>query len=99
MCAQSQCQIPVVEALRRTKDICSAHEGGPRNPAVHEASLEVLHADQLEGKHVLLIDDVCTSVSTMWGCQRVLRRSNIDGITCMAIGRTCQSKQAHDQCF
>jgi ComF family protein len=48
---------------------------------------EVRFADELKGKHVLLIDDVLTTGATLESCARALE--NIPGITISAATAAC----------
>jgi len=52
-------------------------------------SLKLVEPDKLEGKDVLLIDDVATTWDTMYCCESIIERDADTGaIYCLALGRT-----------
>jgi len=90
--------IPTVAALRRKHSIDKLAAGGSRDVDHMEASLALEQQALLQGKHVLLLDDVTTSGGTMESCLRHLNTTNIAGVTCLAIAQTCTDTNSHNTC-
>jgi ComF family protein len=74
-----QCRIPVLPAVRRTRATDSQthqHSHAKRAANVRGAfALRPRFARSLEGKHVVVVDDVTTSASTLTAVGRVLSRA------------------------
>ncbi len=77
--------IPLAKGLERIKDSppqASSRSAEERQENVKDAF--VFRGDPLEGKRMLLLDDVCTTGSTLDACARVLKHagaSNVWGFT------------------
>lgn len=78
--------LPVVRALRRLRYTSS--QTGLSNTARRKNVASVFAASrELNGKRILLIDDVLTTGSTAAACARVLRRSGAAGVTLLTVAR------------
>ena len=73
--------------IRHTK-IPKATGGGPRSKRAHLDSIRVSESINLEGKTVLLIDDVTTSGCSMDACEELLYNAGASIIIKFAVGAT-----------
>ena len=76
--------------LQRHSDTPEQHQlpRAERLRAVKGAfSVDPMHAAQLQGKRVVLLDDVMTTGATLWEAARVLRRHGVAHITALALAR------------
>ena len=73
--------------VRHTTILKAAH-GGPRNVQAHLDSIGVLDGLRLRGAHILLLDDVMTSGSTLLACRQILQREGPQQIDMVALART-----------
>ncbi len=60
--------------LERTVTVPASHEGGPRNQAIHEISIVVHPVPILPNTVILVLDDICTTGSTLRACKAILER-------------------------
>ena len=74
--------------LKRSKKTQPLHKGGERTVESQEASLTIVNDRLISGQHVLLLDDVTTSGSTMRAARNVIERSGALSITAIALGKT-----------
>lgn len=52
-----------------------------------EGAFNVIEPNFFKGKRVLLVDDVCTSGSTLNSCAYSLKNAGVEGIVCVALAR------------
>lgn len=81
-------QAPVVNALRKTRYTESQAQSTPSTRRSQLTGAFVLADRQaVEGRHVLLIDDVLTTGSTVTACSRLLRSAGAKTITALTLAR------------
>lgn len=85
--------IPVAGALRRRKrtDSQAGLTRAQRRTNVAGA-FEVRQRDKIEGRHVLLIDDVLTTGATASACSSVLKRAGAKRVTVLTLARADRRK-------
>jgi predicted amidophosphoribosyltransferase len=81
-------RIDATSCLQRTVQIESLHGGGDRSIETHLRSIRVINNEIIQGRHVLLLDDVTTSGNTFNACEQLLLESGASNVTCLALGKT-----------
>ena len=78
-----------VETLRKPHDVQAQSELGDRveRSANISGAYEVYDAELVEGKRILLIDDVVTTCSTLDECAKVLIEAGAGGVVCATLAR------------
>jgi hypothetical protein len=61
--------------------------GGPSTRALHRQTIRVENAPLVEGKRVLLLDDVAKSGASLMACREMLYEAGASVVQAMAIGR------------
>lgn len=99
--ARSACKLwdtKPVRLLQKTVD--NPPQSGIRDVSARRANVlgvyETINRDRLEGHRVLLVDDICTTGSTLGECARVLRDGGAETVVCaaVALGRENRGKQS-----
>ena len=65
--------IDASSCLVRIRSIKPAHEGGTRDIQTHLDSIRLDHPEMVQGKNVLLIDDIKTTGNSLRACEKILR--------------------------
>ena len=74
----------------------------PPQSGIHEATarranvlgvFEVMPGAVVEGKRILLVDDICTSGATLKECVRVLTDAGAESVVCAALAHTREKKK------
>ena len=86
-----QSRIDATECLARFKQIPKLATGGSRSVARHVGSIRVEHAEIIQGREVLLLDDVTTSGNSLVACRLLLLEAGAARVKYMALGRTTHS--------
>ncbi|WP_157793974.1 phosphoribosyltransferase [Paenibacillus donghaensis] len=81
-------RIDATSCLKRVVSIPKAAYGGPRSIEVHLSSIRLQNANLINGKDVVLLDDITTSGSSFEACKIILQRAQPKSITCFALGKT-----------
>jgi len=78
------------DALIRTCDDLKSCRSGDRSPARHESTITLTENARftLRDKHVLLLDDILTTGSTLLGCCQVLEQAKPASIIGLCLGKT-----------
>lgn len=63
-------------------------KGGARSKSVHMESLKIVNQHIIEGKQVLLIDDVTTTNNSLLACKELLLENGAASVYCLALGQT-----------
>jgi ComF family protein len=90
-----QLGIPVVGAVRRQRP--TPPQAGLSNSQRREnvsGAFSPARGKRLDGKRVLLVDDVFTTGATASACSRVLKRAGADYVAVLALARTDRRYQA-----
>ena len=56
---------------------------------------EAIDVDKIRGRRVLLVDDICTTGSTLSECARTLRDAGAAGVVCVAVALTREKEKVH----
>ena len=75
------------ECLIRTKNVPSAHLGGPRDQKTHLDSIEIKNSEKFQSKKILLIDDVASTCSTLEACIEKIKSTKPLEIETLVLGR------------
>lgn len=75
-------------ALVRHTLIAKLAQGGSRNVKVHLDSIHIPNPELVNGKEVLLIDDIVTSGGSLAACGYLLRQAGAKSVSFLALGRT-----------
>lgn len=86
--ASVQGRIDATSCLVRNRKIDKLSRGGQRNISVHLTSIQVKNSQLIEGKEVLLLDDVCTSGNSLVACKKLLLSAGAEFVQCVALGQT-----------
>ena len=57
---------------------------------------EAVNPEQIRGKRILLIDDICTTGATLAECIRVLKDAGAEDVMCAAVAHTRERKKAKE---
>ena len=75
--------------LKKTVD--TPAQSGLKDAAARRANVlgayEAVDPENLRGRRVLLVDDICTTGATLSECVRVLRDAGADSVVCVALSR------------
>lgn len=75
--------------LRRTKTIKKLAEGNNRAVSVHLDSIEFEHPELLDGKNVLLLDDIMSTGNSLLACEQIIKKhAKPTAILKLALGKT-----------
>lgn len=76
--------------LKRVKDLQKKSHGGPRTFQIERDSLVIneVWRNKIQGKIILLLDDVITTGISMQTCQKILYDAGAARVICLALGRT-----------
>jgi predicted amidophosphoribosyltransferase len=84
----SKTAIDATSCLVRTKKIPKLADGGTRNINVHLKSIKLCNEHMIQGRNVILLDDVTTTGNSLLACKMLLKKANPKNITMIAIGKT-----------
>jgi predicted amidophosphoribosyltransferase len=87
-----QSRIDATACLVRFRKIPKLAMGGSRSVARHMSSIRVEHAEIIQGREVLLLDDVTTSGNSLVACRKLLLKAGAARVKYMALGRTTHSR-------
>jgi predicted amidophosphoribosyltransferase len=87
-----QGRIDATACLVRFKQIPKLATGGSRSVARHMSSIRVEYAEIIQGREVLLLDDVTTSGNSLVACRQLLLEAGATRVKYMALGRTTHSR-------
>lgn len=98
--ARAACRLWDTEPRRLlVKTVDNPAQSGLTEPAARRANVlgvyEAAKGVDLTGKHILLIDDICTTGATLTECVRVLRDAGAESVACAAAARTREKKNVH----
>lgn len=76
------------EYLIRMNEIEKLSTGGNRSIEVHLSSIEVPYPEYVQGRAVLLIDDVTTTHNSILACKQLLLEAGAQSVQCLAFAQT-----------
>nr|WP_326186033.1 ComF family protein [uncultured Oscillibacter sp.] len=86
-----------VRLLAKTED--NPAQSGIHDAAARRANVlgvyEPVEMDKIQGKRILLVDDICTTGATLTECARVLRDAGAADVACVAAALTRPGKNVH----
>lgn len=74
--------------LVRTKKIQKLAHGGHRDKGVHLESVQVVNKELIDGKDVLLLDDVMTTGNSLKACSKLLFEAGASKVQTFSIAKT-----------
>lgn len=87
-----QSRIDATACLVRFRNIPKLATGGTRSVAQHMSSIRVEHPEIIQGREVLLLDDVTTSGNSLVACRLLLLKAGAARVKYMALGCTTHSR-------
>lgn len=73
--------------LIRHTEIPEQKKVGKRSQNTHLSSVKVVDGSKVEGKKIILVDDITTSGSSLNGCRKILLNSGAKEVICFAFGK------------
>jgi len=86
LASESPWLIDATDMIRKTKSTASFCRTGKRDAFLLAGTLYV--SDQVQGHHVLLLDDVGSTCTSMYVTSHLLLSAGAASVTCLAIART-----------
>ena len=80
--------IDATDCVIRTHEIDKLASGGDRSMDVQLRSLKIINQHLLEGKNILVFDDVTTSGNSLFATMKLLKEYNINSVWSYAIAKT-----------
>ncbi|TCI28207.1 phosphoribosyltransferase [Exiguobacterium sp. SL-10] len=74
--------------LQRHTSVPKASRGGSRDVETHLSSIEVTNNVIIRNREVILLDDVCTSGSSLTACETLLKRAGASNVYKVVLGLT-----------
>ena len=81
-------RIDASECLVRTVKIEKLAHGGDRSVQTHLNSITVVRPELIQGRDVLLLDDITTTGNSLIACQQLLMQAGASRVQRMAFGKT-----------
>jgi len=91
LCKKISRRMKLVDAtscLIRHETIDKLSTGGDRNIGRHLKSIKVVDKEIVEGKKVLLFDDVASTGNSLKACKELLESAGAKTVKCFALGKT-----------
>jgi hypoxanthine phosphoribosyltransferase len=91
LCKEISKRMKLVDAtscLIRHETIDKLSTGGDRNIERHLNSIKVVDKELIEGKKVLLFDDVTSTGNSLKACKELLESAGAKAVKCFALGKT-----------
>lgn len=86
-------RLDATECLVRFERINKLATGGDRGIERHLNSMRVEHSELIQGREVLLLDDVTTSGNSLSAGRQLLLKAGAKRVKCMVLGRTTRSEE------
>lgn len=80
--------IDATNCIQRFRTIQKLAKGGDRNLEVHVNSVHIVNPELIEGKTVLLLDDVMTTGNSLRACRKLLLDAGAENVLCLALAQT-----------
>ena len=80
-------RIDATSCLVRHTTIRRIIYGGPSTRILHRQTIQVEHKERVEGRQVLLLDDIAKSGASLIACRELLLEAGAQTVQAMALGR------------
>ncbi|MGI4792147.1 MAG: phosphoribosyltransferase family protein [Janthinobacterium lividum] len=80
-------RIDATACLVRRTIICRIIFGGPSTLALHQQTIQVEDETLVQGKRVLLLDDIAKSGVSLVACRKMLQEAGAEMVQAVALGR------------
>ena len=80
--------IDATNCVQRFRTIQKLANGGDRNLEVHVNSIHIVNPELIEGKTILLLDDVMTTGNSLRACRKLLLDAGAENVFCLALAQT-----------
>ena len=81
------CQVDVTSLIRLRYTATQTRLSGPERRKNVQDAFKVKAPGQIKGRHILLVDDVCTTGATLNSCSCALKESGAETVTGIALAR------------
>lgn len=85
--------IDATSCLIRHKTIDRLSTGGSRNSETHLQSIKILNQEVIQGKDVLLFDDISTTGNSLKACKKLLKDAGVKTVKCFVLGKTIRYEE------
>ena len=79
------------KVIVRTIEVQKSTQGGPRDKGRHKETMKVTKPDEVQGRIVLIVDDIWTSGATMNACRELVMEAGAKKVFTAAVGKTVSS--------
>ena len=89
--AELLCVAPIIDGtmvIERNMDLPEKHLGGQRNIKKEKESMTIAFQERIEGKPVLLLDDITTTGISFYAAREMLLDKGADYVAPLALGKT-----------
>lgn len=85
--------IDATSCLIRHTTIDRLSTGGNRNLENHLKSIKILNQEVIQGKYVLLFDDISTTGNSWKACKKLLKDAGVKKVKCFVLGKTIRYEE------
>lgn len=85
--------IDATSCLMRHKNIDKLSTGGNRNLETHLKSIKVFDEEVIQGKDVLLFDDISTTGNSLKACKKILEDAGVKTVKCFVLSKTIRCEE------
>lgn len=85
--------IDATSCLIRHTTIDRLSTGGNRNLENHLQSIKILNQEVIQGKDVLLFDDISTTGNSLKACKKLLKDAGVKTVKCFVLGKTIRYEE------
>lgn len=81
-------RLDACHCLKRVSTIDKLAHGGSRDIQIHLDSISVIDNHLIDGKDILLLDDIFTTRNSFLACESLLLQAGANRVVCLALGKT-----------